>query len=572
MTESSPDGKWNAVCRDWNVVLENKETKETRQITTEGHRKFRYGTANWVYGEEINVRHAMWWTPDSSKLIFYEFDETLVEDFYLTTNLTGYNTKLDVEGYMKAGAPNPKVSLLIYDLASKKIKPVDTGDDDQYIFNVRFTPDGSELLYNCSDRRQKSVKVVALNYKTAKTRLVVKEAQDTWQDNSPLMRYLKDGERFIWLTEKTGWKHYELRHLDASFICPLTKGEYPVIGILQVDEDKGYLYYSARSDKHPLCDQFHRVRLDGSDNTRMTSLSLNHSGFNLSPDHKWFTAQHENIETPASTAIYSTTGELVHILAKGDEPKIKHVELFTFKAEDNVTDLYGVLYKPKNFDPNKKYPLVVSVYGGPGSRAVYNRYSSSSRYLRDEYLVARIDNRGTSGRGKRFKGSVYGKLGDVDIKDQADGVRYLRQRPYIDGDRVGIYGHSYGGFMAAIGLLKHPDVFCAASAGAAVTDWRHYDTIYTERYMNLPQDNPEGYKNGACTTYVKQLKGHLLIMHGMLDNNVHPNNAWRLIEALDKADKKYESRFFPKAGHGGASSKTMWDFFYRRLIAPYEDR
>ncbi len=571
MTERSPDGKWYAVCKEWNVALENDETGEAIQVTKEGHRKFRYGTANWMYGEELNERHGMWWSPDSKKLVFYEFDERPVKDYYLTRDLTKYNTSLYTEGYTKAGDPNPIVSLIIYDLESGKCTPVDTGAEDQYLYGMRFTPDGSELLYHRTDRRQKRLDIMALNFDTAETRVVVQETQDTWQDNAPYMRFLEDGKRFIWETEKTGWKQYELRDLDGSLVCTLTKGDYPATGIVKIDEEKGFIYYTAYSDKHPLCLQLHRVRLDGTRQKRLTALSFNHSRFDLSPDRKWFIVRYEDVETPPSTALFSTEGKLVSTLAEGPKLESHLSELFSYQAADGVTVLYGVLYKPEGFDPKKQYPLMVSVYGGPGSRAIRNTFRRQGHpTTKRGYLVARFDNRGTGGRGKAFMGAVYEKLGDVDIRDQADGVRYLRKRPYVDGNRVGIYGVSYGGFMAAMGVLRHPDVFHAASVGSGVTDWRQYDSIYTERYMNLPQDNPEGYRAGSCTPYMDQFKGKMLIMHGMLDDNVHPNNAWELIDALDKAKKKYESRFFPRAGHGVPGSDTMWEFFRRHLIASHE--
>ena len=565
MTEPSPDGKWYALCKDWNVVLENASTGEMIAVTTDGHRKFRYGTANWVYGEELNVRHGMWWSRDSLRIVFYEFDERPVKDYYLTTGLTGFNTDLDVEGYMKAGAPNPIVTLKIYDLETGETLSVETGDGDQYLFDMRLSPDGSELLFHRTDRRQKKLDVMALDPKTGAARIVVTEVQETWQDNSPLMRFLEDGQRFIWQTEKTGWRQYELRHIDGSSICTLTRGEYPVSSIIEVDEKEGWLYYYAYSDSHPLCAQAHRVRLDGSGQKRLTTRSFYHSRFSASPDKKWFTVQYENVETPPSTALCTMEGELFSVLAEGPHVENNLTELFSFKAGDGKTDIYGVLHKPEDFDPRKKYPLIVAVYGGPGSRVVRNTYQSGTRDTRRGYLGARIDNRGTAGRGKAFKGAVYGKLGDVDIQDQADGVRYLRQRSYIDGKCVGIYGHSYGGFMAAIGILRHPDAFQAAVVRSAVTDWRHYDSIYTERYMNLPQDNPDGYANGSSMTYADKFEGKMLIMHGLLDNNVHPTNAWQLINALDKAGKKYESRFFPTAGHGTGGTDTQWEFFDRHL-------
>ena len=300
---------------------------------------------------------------------------------------------------------------------------------------------------------------------------------------------------------------------------------------------------------------------------------MNYSRFNLSPDGKCFTAQYEDINTPPSTALFSNEGERVKVLAQDEKPEKHLSELFSFKAEDGKTILYGVLHKPKDFDPFQKYPLILSVYGGPDSRAVSNRYQNGHRYCERGYMVAQIDNRGTSGRGKAFKAAAYKKLGDVDIGDQADGIRYLMTRPYVDAERIGIVGHSYGGYMAAMGIVKHPDVFTVAVDRAGVTDWRNYDSIYTERYMSLPQDNEEGYDNGSAMKFVKNLKerNKLLIMHGMVDDNVHPNNAWQFIDALDKAKVKYESRFFPTGTHGFGGSDTQWEFFDRWLIEPYKN-
>ena len=239
------------------------------------------------------------------------------------------------------------------------------------------------------------------------------------------------------------------------------------------------------------------------------------------------------------------------------------------KAADGETDLYGCLYKPPGFNPRRKYPLVVDVYGGPGSQAVRSRYRTTHPDCEQGFIVAQIDNRGTGGRGKAFMGAIYEKFSVVEIKDQADGVRYLRRRPYIDGDRVGIFGHSYGGTMSALAVLKHPDVFQVAVAASGVTDWHNYDTIYTERYMGLPEDNPEGYEDSACMKYAGQLEGKLLIQHGMVDDNVHPTNAWQLVDALQREGKPFAIMFYPNNGHGlgGRAVQDRWEFLGRHLDA-----
>lgn len=582
-TQKSPDGKWSAICKEFNVIIEQNEDENDNdeaplkiQVTTDGTRKIRYGVASWVYGEELSQRDAMWWSPNSKFLAFYKFDETQVKDFYLTIDQTEVYTKLDTEGYPKAGNPNPIANLIIYNIETKKTIPVDCGKEtDQYIFDIKFRSDDSELLIRRTDRQQKSLDILAADVNTGKTRIVLTENQETWQEPLATFRFLKDNERFIWKTEKTGFAHYQLRDIDGTLIRTLTKGDYPINSIVHIDEENDWLYYSAYSDNYHLNLHLHRVKLDGTNQSRLTPLGKNYSSFNIAPDNEHFIAQSQTLTTPPQTALYSVSGEIVSVLSQPSEESLKSLEdytfpeIFTFKASDGKTKLYGILHKPQNFNPHKKYPLIVDVYGGPDSgprvRNTFQRYRSDLN--ENDVIIATFDGRGTKHRGKEFLSAGYMKLGDIDISDQAAGVKHLTKRRYVDGNNVGIYGVSYGGYMAAIAVLKHPETFKAACAVAAVTDWKNYDTAYTERYMNTPQNNPQGYKNGSCMNYVNQLTGHLMIMHGIIDNNVHPNNAWQLIDALDKADKPYQSRFFPTKGHAfpKQGQQTMWDFFKTNL-------
>jgi dipeptidyl-peptidase-4 len=529
-----------------------------------------------VYGEELDQTRAMWWSPDSSKLVFYEFDERDVVDFYLVNGWTDLRTNPISEGYSKAGEPNPKAALLVFDLGTGRTTRLELpGDPDEewYLYDVRFTPDGSEILFNQTDRLQHVLHVVASDPTTGASRIVVTERQETWQDNHPTMRFLDDGHRFIWETEKTGWRQYELRDLDGRLINPLTRGAYPVVSIERVDEESGVLYYMAYGGEHPLNAHLFRVNLDGKDPRRLTREPASHS-ITFSPDGERFITRYETVSQPPETALYDIEGNRIATLAASDPDLVAEAgyplaELFTFKAADGVTDLYGVLYKPRDFDPSQMYPLVIDVYGGPDSRAVRNRFRLTHSMCDLGVLVARIDNRGTSGRGKAFMGAVYRQLGIVDIQDQADGARWLAQRPYVDENRVGIYGHSYGGYMSALAILKYPEIFQVAVAGAPVTDWRNYDTIYTERYMGLPADNEENYDLGSCLTYADQLEGRLLLQHGMMDDNVHPNNVWQLVERFHEHDCRFDLMFYPNAGHGlgrGASRERL-RYLYEHLIA-----
>jgi dipeptidyl-peptidase-4 len=604
---TSPDGKWIARYRDYNVVLEkvvadvepdrkkqpaaadntpqdtpqdatddqpdSNRTKHV-QVTASGTESFRYGTACWVYGEELHQSSAMWWSPDSSKLAFYEIDERHLRDYFLTTDNTKLYTQLQVVHYPKAGEDNPFAGLLVYDLSSRQTTRIDVGGDRlQYVYNIRFTPDGSELLFSRTNRRQDTLEVMAADLQTGQSRLVVKEVQSTWQANKPLMQFLKDGKRFVWETERTGWKHYELRHLDGRRLNALSEADgYPAESIVLVNEDKGCLFYTAYSGNNPNHAQLHRVQLDGTQQVRLTSDPLNHTGIQISPDGTWFIASSESVGVPPTTELFNMHGDQVAILAKpnleqAEKLELADAELFTFKADDGNTDIYGTLYKPSNFDPSKKYPLVISVYGGPGSRGIRSRYVAANAYCEFGFLVATIANRGTTGRGKAFESATYLKLGVVDIKDQADGVRFLSQRPYVDKERVGIFGHSYGGYMSTLAVVRYPDLFHVASAGAPVTDWKNYDTIYTERYMRTPQENPDGYRDGSCLTHAKELKGHLLLMHGLIDDNVHPSNSWQLADLLQREDIRFDMVVYPlsKHGLGRNSNQIRWEHLHRFL-------
>jgi dipeptidyl-peptidase 4 len=527
-----------------------------------------------VYGEELDQRDAMWWSPDSSKLAFYELDERNVPDHFITAGLTDLHTRILTEGYPKPGEPNPIANLMVYDLASNAVVRLDAMPEGEwYTYNIRWSPDGKSLLFNRTNRRQDVLHVMGGDPATGKTRTIVTEKQDTWQENRPLMQFLADGQRFIWETERSGWKNYELRDLDGELVATLTNEAYPVAGVERIDEASGVLYYMAYSEPScPLNAQLHRVNLDGSNPQRLTQEPLNHS-VQMSPDNKWFITTYEAIDAPPASALYSASGERIATLAESDRSKFEQMglempELFTFTADDGVTPLHGALFKPSDFSEASRYPVVVEVYGGPASVGLRNRFSPAIAACEYGFLIARIENRGTINRGKAFESATYLELGDKDLRDQADGVRFLAGRPYVDGARVGIYGHSYGGYMSALALLKQPDVFHVGVAGAPVTDWKNYDTIYTERYMRTPQENPDGYKIGSCLEYAKNLKGDLLIVHGMVDDNVHPNNTFQLIDLLQQADLPFEIMLYPNFDHGvgGNYSALRWRFLRKHLL------
>jgi dipeptidyl-peptidase-4 len=316
--------------------------------------------------------------------------------------------------------------------------------------------------------------------------------------------------------------------------------------------------------------QLHIVSLDGKNNLRLTDPAYNHT-VNLSPDNKYFIDNAQTHDKPPFTSLVDIKGKVLAELAKTDISKfeelgLKKVELFTFKAADGVTDLHGMLSFPSNFDPSKKYPVLVSVYGGPETNAARETFGTPGSLTEYGFLVASFDSRSAAGRGKKFMDPYYGNLGIVEMDDQAEGVKSLFSRPYVNKEKVGIYGTSYGGTSSGMCLLRFPDVFHAACANSAVTDWRNYDDIYTERYMGLLEENKVGYDAASLMKYAPNLKGHLMIYYGTSDNNVHPANALQLIDALQKAGKSFEVQVGPDRGHTAVNMDRMMEFFIEHLV------
>ncbi|MGB9836331.1 MAG: DPP IV N-terminal domain-containing protein [Candidatus Saccharicenans sp.] len=580
-TYESPDKKFKAIYKDRNVYLVDTATQAEIPVTTDGSEKTRikYGTASWVYGEELDQITSMWWSPDSQKLAFYRFDEKDVPDFFLQMDQTKLYSRMDIEPYPKAGQPNPVVDVLIYDLKSKKITTVDVRGGQpfsnevvgHYVYGINWTKDGRELLFFRANRRQNITELAAADPETGKTRVVVREEWPaSWAENSPSITWLKDGRRFIIVSERTGFKNLYLYDLSGKLLSTLTRHPFEVVSVVAVDEKAGQVYYLARSGDNPMKVQLHRVNLQGKNDRRLTDPAFNHS-VDISPDFKYFVDIAQTHDIPPVTRLFTTDGKFVAELAKSDLSKfeelgLKKAELFTFKAADGQTDLYGLLQFPSNFHPSKKYPLLVSVYAGPATNGARETFITPNPITEFGFLVASFDSRSAAGRGKKFLDAIYQKLGVVEIDDQAAGVEYLSQRPYVDGKRVGIFGTSYGGYASLMAILRHPDVFAAACASSPVTAWEHYDSIYTERYMWIPEENKEGYKNASAMNYVSNLRGRLMIYYGTADNNVHPNNTMQLIQALQKAGKSFEVQVGPDLGHTSVRLDRMMEFFIENLI------
>jgi len=573
----SPDSKLKAYYKDRNLWISAADSDANAvQVTTDGSEKTRikYGTASWVYGEELEQRTAFWWSPDSSQIAYYRFDESKVPDYITLHSQISIHDGYDAEAYPKAGAVNPVAEIYVYNLQSKKTTHIDTRDgkpfDDDvvghYVYAVRWSPDGKELLYNRTDRHQKIMELTSADPSTGASRVVVRETNPAgYTENLPGVTFLKDGRRFLFASSRNGYKNLYLYDLSGKLLNTVTANNADLGDIVQVNETTGRLFYTAHDGDNAMKLQLHRVGLDGNGDKRLTDPTLLHM-VSVSPDGKYFVDTAEAHDKAPVTTVMDGDGKAVTTLFKADTSKLEALkvpapELIICKAADGKTDLYGMLSKPAGFDPSKKYPLLISVYGGPTVTVLSERFGSPNALTALGFLVAAFDNRGTPGRGIEFEQATYRKLGVVDIDDQAAGAAYLKQRPYVDGSRIGIFGTSYGGYASAMALLRHPEVYSAASAMSAVTDWRNYDSVYTERYMGLPQDNAAGYDAGAAVTYVDKLKGKLMIYYGTADDNVHPSNALQLINALRRARKGFEVQVGPDMGHTALDQDRMIEFF-----------
>ncbi len=577
----SPDKKIKAFYRDHNLWLSDPDGKNEFAVTTEGNEKARikYASASWVYGEELTQSSAMWWSPDGTKLAYYRFDESKVPDYILQMDQTKQYSKADIEAYPKAGEPNPVADIYVYDVAAKKStqldvrdgKPFDNAVLGHYVYHVAWSPDGKEILFNRTNRRQNILEFCGADPATGKVRVILREEWPTgWVENSPAITWLKDNKRFIWTSERSGFHNFYLYDLTGKLLVTLTNHPFEVANVVKLDEDAGVLYYMARDGANYMMTQLHRVKLTGKDDVRLTDPAYNHQ-VNLSPDGKYFVDVAQTHDAPPFTRLVDVKGKVVADLAKSDLTKfdqlgLKKSELFKYKAADGSTDLYGILSFPSNFDPSKKYPLLVSVYAGPATNGAREQFSPPSPLTEYGFLIASLDSRSAAQKGKKAMDTIYLKLGIVEIDDQAAGVKALGERPYVNKERVGIFGTSYGGFSSAMCLLRFPDVFAAACAQSAVTSWNQYDSIYTERYMWIPQENKEGYEAGSAMKYVDNLKGRLMIYYGTADNNVHPTNAMQLITALQKAGKSFEVQVGPDMGHTGVNQQRMMEFFIENLV------
>lgn len=580
LAEFSPDGSKVAFVRDNNLFLVNLDSGAEVQVTHDGlDRHIINGTTDWVYEEEFAITKGFHWSPDGKNIAFLRFDESNVKEFWMVNydNLYPDHHKFK---YPKAGEDNSVVTIHIYNVSTGKTIQVDTGEEtDIYLPRLQWTKDPSKLALQRLNRHQNHLEILIADADNGKTNLSYSEKNKYYIDITNDLTFLNDKKHFLITSEQSGYNHIYLCDLNGKQIRSVTSGNWDVTTFYGIDPDNERVYYQA-SKVSPVNRQVYSVKINGLDEKRLTDLDASHSArFSISFDY--FINNRQSVEYPDYITINNRDGKILRVLEANHELKkvaqeynFSLMELFTFKTNENI-ELHGMMIKPPDFDPSKKYPVFMYVYGGPGSQAVTNSWGRGQTgwfqmLAQMGIIVVSVDNRGTGGRGEEFKKMTYLQLGKYETIDQIEAAKYLSSLPYVDGSRIGMFGWSYGGYLALLCMTKGSDYFSTGIAVAPVSSWRYYDNIYTERYMRTPQENPGGYDDNSPINYADQLKGRLLLVHGTADDNVHVQNSIEMINALVKADKQFDLMLYPDRDHGIYGGNTRLHLF--RLMTEFLEK
>jgi dipeptidyl-peptidase-4 len=566
----SPSGNKVAYVMNNNLFFKDFTTNKVVQITEDGEfNKIINGASDWVYEEELELSKAFQWSVDGQKLAFYRFDEAAVKQWNMKMYDDLYPSDYKFK-YPKAGEENAKVQIKIFDLTSTKTTNVDLGTDYQYIPSIEWTKDANTLAVISSNRHQSEVKINLVNASTGKANTVHTEKSDTYIEMPFDVHFMADQKHFILLSEKSGYRHLYLHNIDGSLKNQITNGDWPVTDYYGINEAKGIVYYQS-AETSPLDRNVYSIKLDGTGKNRLTKKDGTNSA-DFSNSFSYFINYHTTANTPNYVSLNNSTGNVIRVLKDNQkltqqlgEYEIGEKTFFSFKTSQDV-ELNAWMIKPPNFDKNKKYPVFLTIYGGPGSQTVTNSWGGSNFFwhqllAQKGYIVVSVDNRGTGARGVDFKKVTYKQLGKYETEDQIEAAKYFATLPYVDGSRIGVQGWSYGGYMSSLCLLKGADYFKAAIAVAPVTNWRFYDSIYTERYMQTPQENEDGYDDNSPINHVEKLKGKYLLVHGMADDNVHLQNTTEMISALVDADKQFDLFVYPNKNHGIYGGNTRYHLY-----------
>jgi dipeptidyl-peptidase-4 len=553
----SPDGRYVSFVRDHNLWLVSVADGKERALTEGGTEEVRKGELDWVYPEELEITTAYWWAPDSSAVAYFEMDERKVAKYPLV-DFSSPTGEAEEEPYPPAGGGNPTVRVFVAPVAGGEAHAMDTGENtDIYIARVNWLTDSKHLAIQRLNRPQTVLDLLIADTTSGQTRTALNETDPYWININNDLHFLRDGRRFLWSSERSGYRHLYLYDLEGKQLAQITKGDWEVSAVDAVDEAKGLVYFTGTA-KSPLERHLYRVSLDGSAISRITIHNGTH-GVNMAPDASAFVDTYSDVMTPPRQDIDRADGSLLRVVNENkvvelaDYP-LSSPQFLSVKAHDG-TPLNAVMTKPPDFDASKKYPVLVFTYGGPHAQVVVNAWGGNNALwhqlmAQKGYVIFSLDNRGSGGRGHVFEEPIHYRLGTIELSDQLDGVNYLKSLPYVDAQRIGIWGWSYGGHMTLHAMFEAGDVFKAGFAGGPVTDWHFYDSIYTERYLGLLPQNESAYHASSPIERADGLRGKLLIAHGTGDDNVHFANTLSLIDKLIEVGKYAEVMPFPGRGHG----------------------
>ena len=578
----SPEGNYVSYIREQNLYIMDVSSRIETQLTKDGGGPIKYGMAEFVAQEEMSRMTGYWWSPDETKIAFTKVDETPV-DQVTRSEIYADSIKMITQRYPSTGTNNVLIELAVHDLGKNKTTWVDLGENkDIYLARGKWMKDSQTFTYQWQSRNQQQLELRGFDSSTGKQKVLVTESSDTWVNLHKDLYFLEDGKHFVWASERDGFKHLYLYKNDGTLVRQLTKGQWVVDKLTAVDKDTQTVFFTGRKDT-PIERHLYSVGLKGGEISKISQRKGFHD-VTFSDDASVYVDKYSTVNTPWQVSLHQNNGKKLtwlsenaidanHPLAAYQQQWIKP-EFGKLETSDGAT-LHYRLFKPKKIEG--KHPVIVFTYGGPHAQIVTdswygNRGLLMQHWVNKGYVVFTVDNRGSNYRGKAFEEPIYKKMGSIEVDDQVEGVKFLRTLPFVDADRIGVYGHSYGGYMALMTMFKAGEYFKAGVSGAPVTDWLLYDTHYTERYMGNPKEVPQAYEASSVFPYAKNLNGPLLIYHGMADDNVLYKHSTKLYKHLQDMALTFEVMDYPGKKHSirGKNTgihlyKTITSFFDRHF-------
>ncbi len=574
----SENGEMVGFVRNNDLFTMDLENREEIRLTQSGSDTLLNGKLDWVYQEELVGRgnfKGFWWSPGSEYIAYLQFDESPVPEYPLVNSMTTH-PELEMMRYPKAGDPNPRVRLGVIPVKSNakttwmEVKAFDGG----YIPRVYWLPDGEKLFYINLERNQRNLRLLSANIHSGETEEILNESDEHWLNIKDQVYFFKNSDRFIWGSERSGFSHLFLYDTNGNYIKQMTSGDWLVEELLGVDESRDRVYYTS-TQKSILERHVYELQISNGKITRLTETTGTHK-FKYSPDDSRYLHFYNDVVTPLRVTAHSKNGREISVLEQNnpdyqDKYNLRKPEFFTF-SDESGREFYAQILRPPNFNPDKKYPVIVYVYGGPNAQVVKRNYGRSrdmwhQMMAQKGFIIFSMDNRGSFGRGHDWETPLYKRLGAVELNDQLQGMNHLKSLSYVDENRIGVWGWSYGGYMTLYALAKS-DVFTAGISVAPVTSWYNYDTIYTERYMSLPDLNPDGYFQSAPLNFAGGIQEKLLLVHGTADDNVHLQNSMQMVDALVRENVDFQLMLYPEMLHGISNTddrihlfEKMTDFF-----------